>query len=236
MAAHFVEIDSAAFEAFFQREGFTRSLSNYEVVYAKPLPANPKIVVKVFTSIREGDATVRDVGKDAVRVVAIFTNGEKTYPLFRGKRIHRTTSQESVQERVLERIADAFARCAEWTETQRSKTRSEGPSGQQALTTTPRPNPPSASKANVESVGAYFGELGKSYRETLSVVSRKPWSGRVLFILKNDKENIFTYWSERDLLQINESYDLGFKVRGFKTFQGVKQTDITDVAGKRIVK
>lgn len=213
MTAHYVEIDTASFEEFLMKHGFSRSRFNNEVVYEKAFDAkNPNLKIKVFTSGSVGEQTAREVGQDAIRVVAIFEKGERFYPIFKGKRVHRTTSLESVCERTLERIAAANARCEEWLVDQAA-----------------RFPPP------VQIRSQHIGTVGEELRLDVVVVERRPWQDKFLFTMKDDKGNIYTYWTFRDSFQHNEKYSLRATVRAHTIFRGVHQTEVTKVFGKRVI-
>lgn len=228
--AQFVSLDANSFEAFFQHLGFTRSLSNYEVVYSKPYPSFPQISYKVYTSIREGDPVARDVGKDAIRTVAILTSGDKTYPIFRGKRIHRTTSQASVESRIVDRISEATTRCEQWCAEQAAK---RAPKILSASSSTPNETGGHPSSANTS--GEHVGRLGDILRLTLVVSNRKEWNGKFLFTMKDKEGNQFIYWTKKDVLQKDEMYDMRAKITGYNTFAGIKQTILSECAGKRVI-
>lgn len=208
--AHYVEVDSADFEAWLQSKGFARSVFHNEVVYSKPSQDVPGATVKVYTSSSTDASVARDVGKDAIRIVAIFEKDGKVYPIYKGARVYRTTSQDSVKERTLIRITEAITRITEWKKEQEQK----------------KPYAPQ-----------YVGELGQSLRGTLKVVERKPWQDKFLFTLR-DKEgrgDVYCFWSERDLLKVGETYILRFKIIRHSIFNGVNQNTIADVFGKRVV-
>jgi hypothetical protein len=255
--AHYVEIDSNKFEEFLSSQGFSRGIQGVEVVYFKPCKEDPRMVVKCYTSIKEGNDVARDCGKDAVRIVAVFVpvNGDKSYPLYKGSRVYRTTSQASVHQRTLFRIEEAFARCQEWREERLAKVRGVDPkliaacevaergyggrfvggiiAGETGhAETTPAPaTRPVASGASSRHVGS----LGCQMRMTVRVVSRLHMPDHVLFTMSDKEGNILAYWSKKDLLQVNETYDIGFRVCGYNTFRDVKQTLVSDVVGKHVI-
>lgn len=119
--SHYVEVDSARLELFLQGLGFTREVHCNEVVYTRRHNLEPRLQIKVYTSIATGESVARKCGADAIRVVAVLNGKDKVYPIFRGQRVFRTTSQESVQERVLERCRAAYARMNEWRKEQHAK-------------------------------------------------------------------------------------------------------------------
>lgn len=217
MAAHYVEIDSNAFEVFLREQGFSRTVQCDEIVYIKPYSGKDHVVVKCYTSIKDGSANARDVGRDAIRIVAIFDDGEKSFGLYKGARVHRTTSQESVHARTMSRIGEAFTRCKEWTQ-------------DQAAARTPKPT----TQAQLPN-GQHVGNVGDTLRLHVKVVKRKPWMQKFLFTMKTKDDNTFIYWSDKDLLQEQEYYNLRCVVKGHNTFCGVRQTEIKDCVGKRVM-
>jgi hypothetical protein len=218
--ATYFQLDSAVFEAWLTSLGFTKTTFHNEVVFERQSKASPDIVIKVYSSSSIGDDSARDVGKDAIRSVAILYGKDgKTYPICKTSRVYRTTSQESIHQRTLQRIEEAEARCAEWKQNQDAKH------------TAPERSTP------VEYMGAYVGSMGEELRRTVKVVARMPWNDKFMFTLR-DKEgqgDTFCYWTEKDLLQVNETYDLRFKIVGHRVFKGVHQNTVKDVFGKRVV-
>jgi hypothetical protein len=129
--------------------------------------------------------------------------------------VYRTGSQEGVFERVKDRIAQANERCDQWI------------AEQVARNTTLAPSP--------EPKGDHVGAIGDKVRLTLTVVARKAWKDRFLFTMKDEAGHTFTYWTNKDVLQPNETYDIGAEIRAHNVFAGVKQTELTACAGKRVV-
>lgn len=105
----YIELNAGEFFAFLEGCGFSR-LPNVgsEVVFGRQHHKNPNTLVKVYTSIREGDTVGRAVGKDAIRVVAIGFNTTRSWGLWKGPRVYRTGSQEAVQARTLSRMREAY--------------------------------------------------------------------------------------------------------------------------------
>jgi hypothetical protein len=121
----YTEIDGQAFETFLQGMGFTRTVFCNEVVYERHHDKEPKLVIKCYTSISSNATVARGRGADAIRVVAVL-NGkvagqDRCYPIYKGARVFRTTSQESVQQRTLERCREAYMRCNVWLREKREK-------------------------------------------------------------------------------------------------------------------
>lgn len=112
--AQYVKIDSVLFENFLYGKGFHRFIQGNEVVYIKEHELTPAIKIKVYTSIRIGADSARSCGKDAIRVIAIFDDGRKNFGIAKLPRVYRTTSQDAVQKRTLERMREAYRLANEW--------------------------------------------------------------------------------------------------------------------------
>lgn len=111
----YIELDSNVFFAFLESKGFVKHITHgNEVVYERRHDRKLELIIRCYTGIRMSDGVSRGCGEDAIRVVAILDTGAKIYPIYKGSRVYRTTSQESVQERTLERLRDAYKRCNEW--------------------------------------------------------------------------------------------------------------------------
>jgi hypothetical protein len=117
----FVEVNSERMEAFLQSKGFERTTFGDEVVYFRKHDKYPKLQVKVYTSIRIGSSAARGCGADAIRVVAIFDDGKKSFGVGKFPRVYRTGTEEGVFERTLLRMKEAYQRCNDWLKIQRRK-------------------------------------------------------------------------------------------------------------------
>lgn len=113
------DVDSASLETFLVSKGFVPTTQNNEIVYCRKHDREPRLVIKIYSSIRIGADIARPVGKDAIRVVALFCAPAKVYPIFKSARVYRTGSQEKVHDRVLERSRAAYRRCNEWLKEKR---------------------------------------------------------------------------------------------------------------------
>lgn len=118
MGATFVEVPAADIEGFLAGKGFARTVVGCEVVYVRKSSRNPDVVIKVYTSVRVGNASVRRVGRDAIRVCVVFENGRKSFGIGRFPHVNRVGSVQSVLARVQERLLDAAARGNEWIDQQ----------------------------------------------------------------------------------------------------------------------
>ncbi len=108
--SRFVEVPSSEMFGMLERAGFSRSLgrSRAEVVYERAHHRNPSCKVLVYTSISTGEESARNVGTDAIRVVAIFDNGERSWGLAKLPRVHRTGTVDAVLDRTLSRMREAY--------------------------------------------------------------------------------------------------------------------------------
>lgn len=242
MAEHRCTVDSERFKLFLTGMGFSETIVHEELVFTKRSDVDANLVIKVYTSIAMGADVARAVGKDAIRVVVIFDNGSKTFGVGKFSRVYRTGSHEKVEERTALRIQAAIDRCVEWKGEQATR---------QAASNNVR-NEPTA-KPPEPVIGGHVGAVGDELRIVATVISRKPWSNKFLFTMRgglcctidrgrtevvrtrDDSNDIFTYWSERDVLQAGETYDMRCVVRKHTTFRNVNQTEITKCVGKRVV-
>lgn len=215
MAVQACKIDSTLFETFLQSHGFTRTPDNNEIVYERPHKEEHKLFIKVYTSSGIDATSARDVGKDAIRVVAVLKTDSQTYGIFKGTRVHRVTSQESVHHRTLERIELAMDHCSRWL----AKRKADAAQKQLTMQT---------------STGKHYGEIGDNVCLPLMVSDRKPWGDRFLFTFKHDEGYTFTYWSFRDVLVVGNKYMVRAKIRAHTNFRGLNQTDLANCGGKQI--
>lgn len=122
MAKRFVSVPAEQIETFLQGKGFVRTVRFSEVVYVRA-HEDKRYRVMVYTSIRVGASTARDVGQDAIRVCAVKDVGDgKTIGIAKLPRVYRTGSVEKVFERTLKRMRIAYARCT-WHRAKGSSTR-----------------------------------------------------------------------------------------------------------------
>jgi hypothetical protein len=216
----FIQLDTAATESFLSGLGFSRTVSNNEVVFEKAHEKEANLITKVYTSIRVDSNEARDVGKDAVRISSLYVGKDKTYGIFRGKRVHRSGSQSAVQDRILSRLADASKRCDEWLMEREAK---------RTVVQQPIKNDlPSAP----QSFSKRIGNLNEEMKARLTVIKRMTWNDKFLFTLNDNEGNVITYWSDKDLLKVDAVYDLRFVVAGWNLYRGVVQTNVKNVFGK----
>ncbi len=119
----FVQVPASAIFVFLESKGFTQApmgkQSFKEVVYERPHHKDSRYKVLVYTSVSTGNSAARQLGKDAIRVVALFEQGGPNHvgqvysEARKQKRIFRTGTVEGVLERMLERMREAYAKCGD---------------------------------------------------------------------------------------------------------------------------
>jgi len=110
----FVELPAEAMLTFLESKGFaltTKPRSRREIVYERAHHVDPRYIVLVYTSVATGNARARKRGADAIRVVAIFDDGKRSYGIAKTPRVFRTGSVEAVLERTHERMRECYAVC-----------------------------------------------------------------------------------------------------------------------------
>lgn len=104
--AHFIEIPAATIENWLRGRGFTRMAVSGERTFERPGRVCPSLRLVVWTSVPEEGGPTRALGKDAIRVALVAVVGIRRWPLWKGRRIHRTTSVDSVLDRIKERLLE----------------------------------------------------------------------------------------------------------------------------------
>lgn len=110
----YVDVPAAAIRERLVAAGFhlvpaTRGEEVYERAHDKDM----RYTLKVYSTIQRGEVVARACGADAIRVVALFTPRDKSYPVFKSARVYRTGTVAGVLERMVQRARDAYARCNE---------------------------------------------------------------------------------------------------------------------------
>lgn len=121
MADKYYAFNPDNFENFLASKGFGPTNHHYEIVYVRRHHKCPHLFVKVYTTISV-DRGTRASGADAIRVVAIFDNGQRSFGVGKFPKIYRKAPEEISEaekqnllfERVLVRMREAYARCNEW--------------------------------------------------------------------------------------------------------------------------
>ena len=79
-----------------------------EIVYAKPIDANSRYMVVVYTSCDQqgGAYATKKKGSDAIRIAGIYINNEgKTKGVIKNARVNRVGEAENVSKRMMLRVA-----------------------------------------------------------------------------------------------------------------------------------
>ncbi len=229
--ATFVQLDANAFTTFLADKGFTRTQSNDEVVYWKRAECNPDLMIKVYTSISLDSARARACGSDAIRVCCIFFARGKDFGICKLPRCHRTTSLESIQERVLLRINEAEAKAKEWTEREHAAKKARDSVSSETVAKSL-----GVSQSQLQSVleKDYVGRVGEKVRLTLEVIRRGVYGSRFLFVLADEFNRECIYWSDKDLLRPGSRYALTATVKNHGVFNNRKQSELMDCVGKAL--
>ena len=115
MSARYVAVPAATIRSQLLAAGFRLlPAGSGEEVYERAHDRDARYTVKVYSSIQRGAAEVRECGEDAIRVVAIFADGQfhwpaREVPIFKATRVHRAGSVEAVLDRMIERAREAYA-------------------------------------------------------------------------------------------------------------------------------
>jgi len=86
------------------------STSGREVVF-ELVPPKRKTFVRVYTSLAEGDYSIRGCGEDAVRLIVGTNFSGKFRPLSKSRRIYRTAPQGTEEQRIkafIDRLTEAL--------------------------------------------------------------------------------------------------------------------------------
>ena len=113
--AQYVAVPAQDLEQFLQAKGFGRTVQRNEVVYVRASKRDPNVLLKIYTSIHDGNSVVRAAGRDAIRVCTVWDNQHgKSFGIGKFPPIMRVYSVQSVLNRLLERIQQAAKRGNEW--------------------------------------------------------------------------------------------------------------------------
>jgi hypothetical protein len=110
MAARYVVVSREAIEGFLQSKHFERTVQATEVVYLFRHRRDPRVLVKVYTSLRVGSRTARGCGEDAIRVATVFDDGKRSFGVGKFPKILRTGSEQLILDRIYSRIREAYLR------------------------------------------------------------------------------------------------------------------------------
>lgn len=110
MAARYVVVSRETIEDFLRSKHFERTVQATEVVYVFRHQRDPRVVVKVYTSIRDGARNARGRGEDAIRVATVFDDGQRSFGVGKFPKVLRTGSEQLILDRVYSRVREAYLR------------------------------------------------------------------------------------------------------------------------------
>jgi hypothetical protein len=126
----FVVVPAVELEAFLQAKGFERGRHRTEVVYRRRHHVDPRYVVCVYTSLTDGATVARDLGADAIRVVAyqeLSPDGSTSRGVAKTPKILRTGSVAKILDRILDRARVAYTVCNQRVKEDRRRSTSVPP-------------------------------------------------------------------------------------------------------------
>lgn len=115
----YIQIPRDRLEALLTGAGFQPDRAGRELVYRRAHDKDGRLSIAVYTSIATFAGSARGCGKDAIRVVALFTwlhqaSGEQRRKNLYKARVYRVNSVEGVLERTLGKMREAYASCNEF--------------------------------------------------------------------------------------------------------------------------
>lgn len=110
MAARYVEVSREAIESFLRSKHFERSVQGTTVVYLFRHLRDPRVIVKVYTSLRVGSRYARRCGEGSIRVATVFDDGQRSFGVGKFPKVLRTGSEQLILDRVYSRIREAYRR------------------------------------------------------------------------------------------------------------------------------
>jgi len=120
--ADFIDVPAKDLEDFLQKHSFTRGKQGNEVVYVRRSTVDPNLMLKVYTSIRDGQVVARASGRDSIKVCVVWDDGRgKSFGVGRFPPVFRVTSVASVLERLDLKLKEAVLRAKEWLAEQAAK-------------------------------------------------------------------------------------------------------------------
>ena len=126
--SRFVALHGNVLHDFFAEHGFRQAVQGNEIVYVREHHSHPAVKIKVYTTLPANGTQVRDVGQDAIRVVAAYESGKggkaisprkgappsTSFGLYKATKILRTGSEAAILDRMLERMREAYGFSNEW--------------------------------------------------------------------------------------------------------------------------
>lgn len=108
-ALSYVEVPAEKLFSFLEGKGFSRRAGHSsEVVYMRAHHRDDRYKVLIYTSVRTGGRKARGRGEDAIRVCAIFENGEASRGVAKLPKVLRTGTVDAVLARTIERAREAY--------------------------------------------------------------------------------------------------------------------------------
>jgi hypothetical protein len=112
--SRYIEVPREALTGFLEAKGFQLDPTGRgELVYARTNHNHPHLKVKVYTSLPLVGGDVRGLGKDAIRVCAVYEppSPARGWGIGKEPRVYRTGSVDKVLARMLERMQEAYGLC-----------------------------------------------------------------------------------------------------------------------------
>lgn len=106
--SRFVNVPANAITDLLDSKGFNKDVSGKEIVYYMRHRKNPKLILKIYTSLPVDAKKARGCGRDAIRCIGVFEGKQKTYGIYKGPRTYRTGTVEGVLDRMLTNARNAY--------------------------------------------------------------------------------------------------------------------------------
>ena len=123
--SRFVEVPPDAIRDFLVEKGLVEGCVRNEVVFDMKNHNCRHITLRVYTTIACAQDETRDLGEDAIRVVAFYERDVEgsliRKPVFKAAKILRTGSAEKVLSRIEERLREGYAVCNRFAKEQQCK-------------------------------------------------------------------------------------------------------------------
>jgi hypothetical protein len=157
--ADFIAVPAADLETFLQKKGMARTLQRNEVVYIKRSTIDQNLMLKVYTSINNGQTAVRAAGRDAIRCCVVWDNGQgRSFGVGKFPPVFRVHSVQSVLDRLDLRLKEAAQRARDWLDEQAKKRAAAMPPPPPPIEQDPCSEPPEAAQ-NAPSFEEYAKSL-----------------------------------------------------------------------------
>jgi hypothetical protein len=106
----FIAITRDEIVRYMHNKAFLETRSGNEVVFERDSKMDPRLKIRVFTSLQVGEDRVRDCGSDAIRVVLVFKRDESfTQGVFSARPVARAGK---CVEDIFGRVHDRILECA----------------------------------------------------------------------------------------------------------------------------